>query len=260
MTQAPIIKLEGITNEFGSQRIHDLLDLDIMQGEILGLVGGSGTGKSVLVNTILGLNVPKSGSVIFKDQDILQLSPRGKLAIQQSWGVLFQHGALFSGLTVSENIELPMHEHRKLSSHLIKELADVKLKLVGLPAEAGPKFPSQLSGGMIKRASLARALVLDPLILFLDEPTAGLDPISAAAFDELILHLKETLNLTVIIITHDLDSLVTICDRIAVLVDKKVIVEKLEALLKHDHPWIRNYFHGPRMRAALSTKANQGVG
>lgn len=257
--QTPIIKLRGIINQFGTQRIHDNLDLDIMSGEILGLVGGSGAGKSVLVNTILGLNTPKSGSIHLRDKDILQLSPHDKLAIQKYWGVLFQHGALFSGLTVSENIQLPMREHRDLSDGLIKELADVKLKLVGLPIEAGPKYPSQLSGGMIKRASLARALALDPLILFLDEPTAGLDPVSAAAFDELILHLKETLNLTVVIITHDLDSLVTICDRIAVLVDKNVVAQTLDELLKHEHPWIREYFHGPRMRAALKTKTNRGV-
>jgi len=249
----PIIKLRGVTNQFGSQRVHDNLDLDIMRGEILGLVGGSGTGKSVLVNTILGLNKPYSGSIEFKGQDIPKLSPKAMLEIQKSWGVLFQHGALFSGLSVSENIQLPMAEHSNISSALMKELADVKLKLVGLPIESGPKFPSQLSGGMIKRASLARALALDPLILFLDEPTAGLDPISAAAFDDLILYLKETLGLTVVIITHDLDSLVRICDRIAVLVDKKVTVDTLDQLMKHDHPWIKDYFHGPRMRAANNT-------
>lgn len=255
----PIIKLRNIVNAFGRQRIHDNLDLDILRGEILGLVGGSGTGKSVLMNTILGLNEPESGSVYFNDRDILRLNPHDKLAIQRAWGVLFQHGALFSSLTVSENIQFPMHEHGHLSSGLISELADVKLKLVGLPLEAGPKYPSQLSGGMIKRASLARALALDPLILFLDEPTAGLDPVSAAAFDDLILHLKETLNLTVVIITHDLDSLVTICDRVAVLVDRSVVVATLDKLLKHEHPWIRSYFHGPRMRGLLTSRANRGA-
>ncbi len=254
-----IIELRGIINQFGKQRIHDGVNLDIHRGEVLGLVGGSGSGKSVLVNTILGLNTPWAGSVHFQGLDIPKLSPKQMLEIQKSWGVLFQHGALFSGLTVSENIQLPMVEHSKISSRLMKELADIKLKLVGLPIDAGAKFPSELSGGMIKRASLARALALDPLILFLDEPTAGLDPISAAAFDDLILFLKETLNLTVVIITHDLDSLVRICDRIAVLIDKNIIVGTMGELMKNKHPWIQDYFHGPRMRAAQDTNKREAL-
>lgn len=255
-----IIKLQNIINQFGTQRIHDGLNLDIQRGEILGLVGGSGSGKSVLVNTILGLNKPYSGSILFKGLDIPKLGPTEMLKIQKSWGVLFQHGALFSGLTVSENIQLPMIEHSTISPRLMKELSDVKLKLVGLPIDAGAKFPSELSGGMIKRAALARALALDPLILFLDEPTAGLDPISAAAFDDLILFLKETLNLTVVIITHDLDSLVRICDRIAVLIDKNIVVGNLKELMKHEHPWIKDYFHGPRMREANNTNQKRQEG
>ena len=256
----PIIKIRGIINQFGAQRVHDGLDMDIMPGEILGLVGGSGTGKSVLVNTIIGLNRPYAGSVFFKGMDIPKLSPVELLEIQSNWGVLFQHGALFSGLTVSENVQMPMREHRKISDELMKQLSDVKIKLVGLPLDAGAKFPSELSGGMIKRAALARSLALDPLILFLDEPTAGLDPISAAAFDDLILYLKETLNLSVVIITHDLDSLVRICDRIAVLIDKKVVVDTLDGLMQNDHPWIQDYFHGPRMRAAQETNKDQKGG
>ncbi len=249
-----LISLRGIVNRFGSQIIHDHLDLDIRTGEILGLVGGSGSGKSVLVRTILGLHTPSEGSIIFKGEDITTLSPHEMLEIQRSWGVMFQSGALFSSLTVAENIMLPMQEHRALSDKLIRDLADLKIKLVGLPIEAGSKYPSQLSGGMVKRAALARALALDPLILFLDEPTAGLDPISASAFDDLIIHLQKTLDLTVVIITHDLDTLVGICDRIAVLVDHKVIVENLDDLMSHTHPWIVSYFHGPRMREALKTR------
>lgn len=249
-----LISLREIVTQFGTQRVHDSLDLDIMRGEILGLVGGSGTGKSVLVRTILGLNKSHSGQIFFNERDITTLSPEELLNIQKRWGVLFQNGALFSSLTVLENIQLPMREHAYISESLSRELAEVKLQLVGLPVDAGAKYPSELSGGMVKRAALARALALDPLVLFLDEPTAGLDPISAAAFDELIQHLQKSLNLTVVIITHDLDSLVRICDRIAVLIDKKIVVDTLDGLLGHDHPWIKDYFHGPRMRAAHQNK------
>lgn len=252
-----IIQLRDIVNQFGKQRVHDGLELDIFRGEILGLVGGSGTGKSVLVRTILGLNKARSGEILFSERDITTLSDSELLDIQKRWGVLFQNGALFSSLTVLENIQLPLIEHTNMSESLSRELAEVKIQLVGLPVEAGAKYPSQLSGGMVKRAALARALALDPLVLFLDEPTAGLDPISAAAFDDLIRHLQQSLNLTVVIITHDLDSLTSICDRIAVLIDKKVVVDTLDGLLKNDHPWIRDYFHGPRMRAAQNKKGSK---
>lgn len=249
-----LIKLRGIINQFGTQRIHEKLNLDIMRGEILGLVGGSGTGKSVLVRTILGLNKAYAGEILFNDRDITKLPEHDLLDIQKRWGVLFQNGALFSSLTVLENVQLPMLEHMNISEELSRELAEVKIQLVGLPVEAGAKYPSELSGGMVKRAALARALALDPLVLFLDEPTAGLDPISAAAFDDLIGNLQKNLNLTVVIITHDLDSLVSICDRIAVLIDKNIVVDTLDGLLKNDHPWIRDYFHGPRMRAVQKEK------
>ena len=253
IAQDTIISIRALTNKFGDTVVHDELDLDIQKGEILGLVGGSGSGKSVLARSILGLNRPDSGEIIFRKaendcRDITKMAKPELLEIQKQWGVLFQSGALFSALTVSENIQLPMREHLQISNALAEELASVKLRLVGLPLDAAAKYPSELSGGMVKRAALARALALEPQILFLDEPTSGLDPISAAGFDELTDHLQKTLGLTVVIITHDIDSLVAICDRVAVLVDKKVIVGTLEELMDCDHPWIHNYFHGPRMR------------
>lgn len=252
----PLIKLRGIINQFGTQRIHDDLELDILQGKILGLVGGSGTGKSVLFRTVLGLNRPFEGRVLFgeEEKDILSLDKNELYKIKANWGVLFQNGALFSSQTVLENVMLPMREHLNISESTMRELAEIKIQLVGLQVEAGAKYPSELSGGMVKRAALARSMALDPPVLFLDEPTAGLDPISAAAFDDLIKHLQEALNLTVVIITHDLDTLVGICDQIAVLLDKKVTVGTLEEIMKTDHPWIKDYFHGPRMRAAQTTK------
>ena len=243
-----LIRVEGLVNRFGAQVVHDRLDLDIRKGEILGVVGGSGSGKSVLVRSILGLNRPREGRVWFQGEDILRLPAKQRQRIQSHWGMLFQGGALFSGLTVLENIEFPMREHLTISPTLRKELAELKIRLVGLPVSSGDKFPSQLSGGMVKRASLARALALEPKVLFLDEPTAGLDPIAAEGFDELTRHLGATLNLTVVIVTHDLHSLVSICDRIAVLVDQRVIVGTLDELLHHPHPWIREYFHGARMQ------------
>ena len=247
-----LIKLRGVINQFGAQRVHDGLDLDIMRGEIVGLVGGSGTGKSVLLRTMLGLNRPFEGRVLFgeeQEQDILSLNDKELYEIKANWGVLFQNGALFSSQTVLENVMLPMREHLDIKESTMKELAELKIQLVGLPIEAGLKYPSELSGGMVKRAALARSMALDPPVLFLDEPTAGLDPIAASAFDELIKHLQQALNLTVVIITHDLDTLVQICDRIAVLLDKKVTIGTLDEIMKTDHAWIKEYFHGPRMRA-----------
>lgn len=246
----PIISLRGIVNRFGKQVVHDGVDLDIKRGEVMGIVGGSGTGKSVLLRTIIGLNRPAEGTIEILGKSMLEMNERERRQIEERWGVLFQNGALFSSLTVAENIETPLKEHTQLQPELRREIADLKIRLVGLAPEAGAKFPSELSGGMKKRAGLARALALDPEILFLDEPTAGLDPIGAAEFDELIQSLQRSLGLTVVMITHDLDSLAAICDRIAVLVDKKIKVGTLAELQRDDHPWIKSYFHGPRARAA----------
>jgi phospholipid/cholesterol/gamma-HCH transport system ATP-binding protein len=248
----PIISIRGLRTQFGRQVIHDNLDLDVRRGEVLGVVGGSGTGKSVLLRTIIGLVRPRAGTIVVLGRDTSKLSDAERVALEESWGVLFQSGALFSSLTVAQNIQVPMREHTNLSAKLQSELTALKIELVGLPAEAGGKVPSELSGGMKKRAGLARALALDPEILFLDEPTAGLDPIGAAAFDQLIRSLQQSLGLTVFMVTHDLDSLGAICDRIAVLVDKKVKVGTMAEHLKDEHPWIREYFHGPRGRAARS--------
>jgi phospholipid/cholesterol/gamma-HCH transport system ATP-binding protein len=245
-----IISIRALRNQFGKQVIHDNLDLDVRRGEVLGVVGGSGTGKSVLLRTIIGLNRQRAGTITVLDRDTSQLSDAERTELEEHWGVLFQSGALFSSLTVAQNIQVPMREHTNLPAKLQAELTALKIELVGLPVEAGAKFPSELSGGMKKRAGLARALALDPEILFLDEPTAGLDPIGAAAFDQLIRSLQQSLGLTVFMVTHDLDSLSAICDRIAVLVDKKVKVATMADHLRDDHPWIRDYFHGPRGRAA----------
>jgi phospholipid/cholesterol/gamma-HCH transport system ATP-binding protein len=250
--QSVVIRIRGLRNQFGSQVIHDGLDLDVFRGEVLGVVGGSGTGKSVLLRTIVGLNRPSAGTIEIFGRDIAALSPVDRRAVEKRWGVLFQDGALFSSLTVSQNIEVPLREHTDLPLELIHEISALKIAMVGLPAEAGPKFPSELSGGMRKRAGLARALALDPEILFLDEPTAGLDPIGAAAFDSLIGQLREALGLTVFMVTHDLDSLHAVCDRIAVLAERRVmVIGPMEEMLRQTHPWIREYFHGPRARAAL---------
>lgn len=246
-----VIRVRGLDNGFGDQTVHEKLDLDVRKGEIIGVVGGSGTGKSVLMRAIIGLQTPTAGTVEIFGVDSMHLDIAAAKDLRRRWGVLFQEGALFSSLTVAENIEVPMREFLELPGPLMDELAGLKVSLVGLPAEAGPKFPSELSGGMKKRAGLARALSLDPQLLFLDEPTAGLDPISAAAFDELIKVLKQTLGLTVFLITHDLDTLHAICDRVAVLADKRVLaVGTISELLKFDHPWVREYFAGPRGRSA----------
>jgi phospholipid/cholesterol/gamma-HCH transport system ATP-binding protein len=245
----PIVRLRGIVTQFGDQTIHDGLDLDVRRGEVLGVVGGSGTGKSVLLRTIIGLKRPEGGSVEIFGRPFPR-APAAARAIQARWGVLFQNGALFSALTVAQNVRVPFLEHTRLPAKLVGDLIRVKIDMAGLPPEAGAKYPSELSGGMRKRAALARALALDPEILFLDEPTAGLDPISAAAFDGLIRDLQRALGLTVIVVTHDLDTLVAITDRIAVLVDRRIIVAPLADHLANPHPWIRSYFHGPRGRAA----------
>lgn len=247
----PVIRVRGLVNRFGPQTVHDGLDLDVLPGEVLGVVGGSGTGKSVLMRTIIGLNRPKAGTIEVFGQDQARLSEKQRQSIGQRWGVLFQDGALFSSLTVQENVEVPLKEFTNLPPALRQEIACLKIALAGLPHDAGGKYPSELSGGMRKRAGLARALVMDPDIVFLDEPTAGLDPIGAAAFDQLIRDLQSAFGLTVVMITHDLDSLYAICDRVAVLADRKVLtVAPVPELEQHPHPWLQTYFHGPRARAA----------
>jgi phospholipid/cholesterol/gamma-HCH transport system ATP-binding protein len=251
------IEVRDIVNRFGSQIVHDDLSMTLEKGEILGLVGGSGSGKSVLLRTILGLHKPQSGDVIIDGVNMTGLDLDEKLKLQRKWGVLFQNGALFSGLTVLDNIALPLREHTDLKDKDIQDLARLKIGMVGLKPESAGKFPSELSGGMVKRASLARALALDPEILFFDEPTAGLDPIAADAFDRLTLSLRDALGLSVLIITHDVDTLVTICDRVAMLVDRKVTVGTIADMMQSDHPWIRDYFNGPRMRAAMHIKEPQ---
>jgi phospholipid/cholesterol/gamma-HCH transport system ATP-binding protein len=246
-----IIRVRGLRTQFGRNVVHENLDLDVYRGEVLGIVGGSGTGKSVLLRAIVGLLRPAAGSIEVFGTDVVNASDHDRTEIEQRWGVMFQGGALFSSLSVQNNVEAPMREHLNLSREVREALAELKVSMVGLPPDACPKYPSELSGGMQKRAGLARALALDPEIVFLDEPTAGLDPIGAAAFDNLIRDLQQSLNLTVFMVTHDLDSLAAICDRIAVLIDKKIVVDTMENLMQLDHPWIQEYFHGPRARAAL---------
>ena len=247
----PIIRVQNLVNRFGNETVHDGLDLEVFRGEVLGVVGASGSGKSVLLRTIIGLNRPVAGHVEVFGRDILAISNTDQREIEKNWGVLFQDGALFSSLTVAENIEVPLKEYYDMPLRLMDEIAAFKIGIVGLPEGTGEKYPSQLSGGMRKRSGLARALALDPEIVFLDEPTAGLDPIAAGDFDILIRDLRGRLGLTVFMVTHDLDTLISICDRVAVLVDKKIRVGTLEQLLQDNHPWIQSYFHGPRGRAAL---------
>jgi phospholipid/cholesterol/gamma-HCH transport system ATP-binding protein len=252
----PVIRVRGLDNRFGAQVVHENLDLDVRRGEILGVVGGSGTGKSVLMRSIIGLRQPDAGEIEVLGADARSEDPADRLHIERNTGVLFQDGALFSSLTVGENVQVPLKEHHPdLPDSLRYELALLKVKLAGLSADAIDKLPSQLSGGMRKRAGLARALALDPPLLFLDEPTAGLDPIGAAAFDHLIRTLQQALGLTVFLITHDLDTLYTICNRVAVLADRKVLVAApLSEVEKYEHPWVQEYFHGPRGRAAQAAQ------
>jgi phospholipid/cholesterol/gamma-HCH transport system ATP-binding protein len=254
----PVISVRGIVNRFGKQIVHDGLDADIRTGEVFGIVGGSGSGKSVLLRTMLGLQKPAGGSVRIEGQEVTTQSERDLFAVKRRYGVMFQRGALFSSLTVAQNVELPIVEHYRISPATLRELAHLRIRMVGLPDDAAAKFPSQLSGGMTKRAALARALALDPAILFLDEPTSGLDPISAAAFDKLVLELQKGLALTVVMITHDLDTIFRVCNRVGVIVDGRMISGTLEEIVRHDHPWIREYFHGERSRAARGLAGNDG--
>lgn len=254
-----VIRLRGIRNQFGRQVVHEDLDLDVYRGEILGVVGGSGTGKSVLLRTIAGLQKPAAGSVDVLGTDVLNADEDTRQKLESRWGVMFQDGALFSSLTVRENVEVPMRAIPGLDPQIRRDLADLKISMVGLQYLAGDKYPSELSGGMRKRAGLARALALDPDIVFLDEPTAGLDPIGASAFDQLIRGLSHSLGLTVFLVTHDLDTLHATCDRIAVLAERKVLVTgSMADMLEVDHPWVHEYFHGPRARAAVPDKTTKG--
>ena len=257
---APPVEVVGLCSRFGEQVIHDGLDLKVKHGEVLGVVGGSGAGKSVLLNTLIGLKSPDGGTIKLFGVDLADASEAEWSAIERRWGVLFQQGALFSNLTVRENVSAPMFEHTRLDRQEIRRLADLKIALSGLPPEAATKKPAELSGGMRKRAGLARALALDPELLFLDEPTSGLDPIGAAEFDELIADLSDSLGLTVFMITHDMDSLYAICDRVAVLADKKIVaVAPVAELERSDHPWIKEYFLGPRGRAANKNEGGPGM-
>lgn len=260
-SEAPPVEVRGLVSRFGNYTVHENLDLVVNRGEVLGVVGGSGTGKSVLMNTVIGLRQAQGGTVKIFGQDIRHSRSAHWSAINRRWGVLFQQGALWSNLTIKENVTAPLFEHTDMLQDEVEELADLKIALAGLPHGAGALKPAELSGGMVKRAGLARALALDPELLFLDEPTAGLDPISAAAFDELIRELADTLDLTVMMITHDLDSLYSTTDRVAVLADRKVVATApVEELEQSDHPWIREYFGGPRGRLAASTRNARGNG
>jgi phospholipid/cholesterol/gamma-HCH transport system ATP-binding protein len=262
LTGEPILSARGIVNRFGKQVVHDKINLDILPCEIIGIVGASGSGKSVLLKTLIGLRRPNAGDVLLNNKRIGAIGPAEKAALI---GVLFQQGALFSSLSVAQNIMLPMREHSDLPTDEQEAVAAMKLALAGLPAVTGIKFPSELSGGMVKRAALARALALDPRILFLDEPTSGLDPLIASGIDALILKLNQSLRITVVVVTHDLTTLFTVCDRIAVLVEKKIIVDTPSNLMQCDQPWMREFFHGPRAEGAKrgainARKRNHGDG
>ncbi len=245
---APRVEVLGLVNRFGAQVVHDDLSMSVETGEIFGIVGGSGSGKSVLLRSILGLQHPVAGTVRLNGEDVTRMSQRELRAVKAEYGVTFQEGALFSALTVLQNVQLPMLEYLHLRPADLDELAMLKVRMVGLPADAAGKYPAQLSGGMIKRAALARALALDPQLLLLDEPTSGLDPISAAAFDQLLLYLHQHLHLTVVMITHDLDTIFRTCNRVGVIVDRRMVSDTLAGILDNPHPWIQAYFHGVRAR------------
>ncbi len=257
-TEDTVICVRGLRNQFGTHVVHENLDLDVRRGEILGVVGGSGTGKSVLLRSIIGLLPPAAGDITVLGKELRGLPAKERSQVERRMGVLFQAGALFSSLTVVENIALPLIEHAGLSRADAEHIGAMKIGLSGLPASAAQKYPSELSGGMIKRAALARSLALDPDVLFLDEPTAGLDPIGAAEFDQLILTLRAALGLTVFLVTHDLDTLYTICDRVAVLSDKRVLInDTLKTVEQLDNPWVQAYFQGPRGRAAAQAQSRR---
>lgn len=253
MVSDPVIRIRGLKTAYGDHVVHEHLDLDVQRGEIMGVIGPSGTGKSVLLRAIVGLKTPAAGDVEIFGERLAAMDVDERRRLEQRWGVMFQDGALFSNLTVRENVMVPMKEHTNMSAELARELADMKIRMAGLEGLAAEKYPSDLSGGMRKRAALARALALDPELLFLDEPTAGLDPITAAAFDELVRTLQRALGLTVFLVTHDVDTLHATCDRIAVLGDKKIIgVGTIEELRALDNAWVQEYFGGPRGRAATA--------
>ncbi len=241
-----LLEVQGVVNRFGAQTVHSGLDMQVNQGEVFGIIGGSGSGKSVLLRTILGLRIPDAGTVRFQGRELRAMPAAALRALKASYGVTFQQGALFSALTVRQNVQLPMLEHLRLPPRALDELALLKIQMVGLPGEAATKYPAQLSGGMIKRTALARALALDPQLLFLDEPTSGLDPIGAAAFDELVIHLRRELTLTVVMITHDLDTIFRTCSRVGVIVEGRMISDTLEGIVRNPHPWIQAYFRGER--------------
>jgi phospholipid/cholesterol/gamma-HCH transport system ATP-binding protein len=247
----PVVEVRGLVNRFGAQVVHDGLDMRVETDEVFGIVGGSGAGKSVLLRTILGLQRPSAGTVRIRGRDITRLSEAELKPIKARYGVAFQSGALYSGLTVLQNVQLPMLEYLKLPGDALDGLARLKIRLVGLSEDAAGKYPAELSGGMVKRAAVARALALDPALLFLDEPTSGLDPVSAAAFDDLVLYLQQHLKLTIVMVTHDLDSIFRTCNRVGVIVDKRMESDTLERIVDHPNPWIQAYFHGARARARL---------
>jgi phospholipid/cholesterol/gamma-HCH transport system ATP-binding protein len=252
MTRYPLLEVHGLVNRFGSEVVHDGLDMQVGEDEVFGIVGGSGSGKSVLLRSILGLQHPQAGVVRIFGGDITRMNDAQLRPIKARYGVAFQQGALYSSLTVLQNVQLPMIEHLELEPRMRDELAMLKIRLVGLAADAAEKYPAQLSGGMVKRAAIARALALDPMLLFLDEPTSGLDPVSAAAFDDLVLYLQKQLRLTIVMVTHDLDSIFRTCNRVGVIVDRRMESDTLERIVDYPHPWIQAYFHGERARARLA--------